>query len=285
MRIGSKWPLTAAALGAAAVFASQCGGATKTNDTDASADGSSGSSGASSGSSSGGGSGSSGSGGSSGADGSSSGGQCKCKPGDACCGGQCTYILNDPHNCGGCGIQCTGNTPFCDGNGKCQPPPPCTMDGSACASPATCCGSQCCDTTQICCEPDGPLDMGPVCQTPTGNPPTCMPGCAPQCASDRNIKRDIEPVDEQAVLEAVARMPVSTWSYKSDDPSVRHMGPMAQDFKAAFDLGDTDKAYHPVDAHGVALAAIQALYERVQSQEARIDRLERDNERLRAACK
>jgi hypothetical protein len=81
-------------------------------------------------------------------------------------------------------------------------------------------------------------------------------------------------------------MPVSTWSYKSDDPSVRHLGPMAQDFKAAFGLGDTDKAYHPIDAHGVSLAAIKALYERSREQDARIDRLERENAELRkrASC-
>jgi hypothetical protein len=88
------------------------------------------------------------------------------------------------------------------------------------------------------------------------------------------------------VLESVARLPVSTWSYKSDDPSVRHLGPMAQDFKAAFGLGDTDKAYHAIDAHGVSLAAIKALYERSREQDARIDRLERENAELRkrASC-
>jgi ribosomal protein L9 len=72
---------------------------------------------------------------------------------------------------------------------------------------------------------------------------------------------------------------------KSDDPSVRHMGPMAQDFKVAFGLGDTGKAYHSVDAHGVALAAIQALYERLEKQNARLDQLERDNDQLRTRCK
>jgi hypothetical protein len=104
--------------------------------------------------------------------------------------------------------------------------------------------------------------------------------------SDRNLKRDIEPVDDQAVLEGVARMPVSTWSYKSEDPSVRHLGPMAQDFHAAFGLGDTDRAYDPIDAHGIAFAAIRALNERLQEQNARIERLERENHELqsRAAC-
>jgi hypothetical protein len=99
--------------------------------------------------------------------------------------------------------------------------------------------------------------------------------------SDRNLKRDIEPVDEQAVLERVAGMPVSTWSYKSDGAGVRHLGPMAQDFSVAFGLGSTDRAYDSVDAHGVALAAIKALYERGREQDARIERLERENAELR----
>jgi hypothetical protein len=76
-------------------------------------------------------------------------------------------------------------------------------------------------------------------------------------------------------------MPVSTWSYRSDDPSVRHLGPMAQDFHAAFGLGSTDRAYDPIDAHGVELAAIKALYRRMLEQEERIERLERENRELR----
>ena len=76
-------------------------------------------------------------------------------------------------------------------------------------------------------------------------------------------------------------MPVATWSYKSDDPSIRHMGPMAQDLYAEFGLGHTDKAYSPIDANGVAFAAIQALYERMRDQDARIEKLERENAQLR----
>ncbi len=104
------------------------------------------------------------------------------------------------------------------------------------------------------------------------------------CVSDRNVKRDIEPVDVNTVLDVLASMPVSTWSYKSDDPAVRHLGPMAQDFHAAFGLGNTDRAYDPIDAHGVAFAAIQALDERMRLQDARINAIEHDNARLRAEC-
>jgi hypothetical protein len=119
------------------------------------------------------------------------------------------------------------------------------------------------------------------CMTPTPAQPTCPPSCAPRCVSDRNLKRDIEPVDDQSVLELVSRMPVSTWSYRSEDPSVRHLGPMAQDFHAAFGLGDSDRDYDPIDAHGVAFAAIKALHDQLQEQRARIERLERENHELR----
>ncbi len=56
-------------------------------------------------------------------------------------------------------------------------------------------------------------------------------------------------------------MPVSTWRFKSEDDSVRHIGPMAQDFMAAFGYGRSDKHIVGTDADGVALAAIQGLYE------------------------
>jgi hypothetical protein len=131
------------------------------------------------------------------------------------------------------------------------------------------------------------MEQGPwftQCYTPTPGGPSCPLGC-PLCQSDRSIKRDIEPVDSRAVLEAVARMPVATWSYRSDDPAVRHMGPMAQDFRAAFGLGDTDRGYYPVDANGVAFASIQALYAQMQEQGARIERLEQENAKLRRECR
>ncbi len=184
---------------------------------------------------------------------------------------------NDPFNCGGCGLAC-GAGAYCDG--ACRTPP-CSKEGGSCAGGETCCGDACCTHGQLCCPSSGPV-VGPLfCVTPTAAQPTCPQGCAPLCVSDRDLKRNIEPIDEQAVLESIARMPVSTWSYKSDDPSVRHLGPMAQDFHAAFGLGSTDRAYDPIDAHGVELAAIKALYERLEKDHALIERLERENEELR----
>lgn len=114
--------------------------------------------------------------------------------------------------------------------------------------------------------------------------PSCPQGCAPLCASDRAIKSDIQPIDERRILEQVASLPLSTWRYTADPSRSRHLGPMAQDFKATFGLGATDTAYHPIDAHGVSLASIKALYEMVRQQEARLRQLEAENRLLHDRC-
>jgi len=79
-------------------------------------------------------------------------------------------------------------------------------------------------------------------------------------SSDRRLKENFAPVDGQEVLERVARLPVTTWNYSAEDPSIRHMGPVAQDFYAAFGLGADDKHLASLDTNGVALAAIQGLH-------------------------
>src|SRR4029079_7458825 len=125
-----------------------------------------------------------------------------------------------------------------------------------------------------------------MCFTPTKDQPTCPAGCAPECRSDRNQKKNIAPVDAQLILDKVARLPISPWTYNEEPSAVRHLGPMAQDFHASFGLGGDDRTYNSVDAHGVALAALQSLEHVVKQQEQRIEKLERENralgQRLRA---
>jgi hypothetical protein len=92
--------------------------------------------------------------------------------------------------------------------------------------------------------------------------------------SDRDLKENFTAVDGQAVVAALAEVPITTWNVKEQDESIRHMGPVAQDFYAAFGLGYDELHISTVDPDGVALAAIQGLYELSQEQEARIDELE-----------
>jgi len=105
-------------------------------------------------------------------------------------------------------------------------------------------------------------------------------GNAWSSVSDRNRKENFEPVDTQALLARLSEIPITTWNYKSQDPSIRHIGPMAQDFYAAFGLGEDELHISTVDADGVALAAIQGLYELSQEQAARIRELEKENAAL-----
>jgi hypothetical protein len=77
--------------------------------------------------------------------------------------------------------------------------------------------------------------------------------------SDRNVKTNIAPLDDAVVLDKVAALPISRWSYKTEH-GVRHVGPMAQDFYAAFKVGEDDKHITSIDEDGVALAAIKALH-------------------------
>jgi len=111
--------------------------------------------------------------------------------------------------------------------------------------------------------------------------------CSDNCPiSDRNLKTDIAEIDPAQVLSRVVELPISTWRYRKDGAEVRHLGPMAQDFHAAFGLWDTDTMIFPLDASGVSFAAIQALNTRLVAAEAdnealraRLERLERARER------
>ena len=90
-------------------------------------------------------------------------------------------------------------------------------------------------------------------------------------------KRD--KVTEDKVLDKVAAMPISRWTYKNSDGST-HLGPMSQDFRAAFNLGADDTSIATVDADGVALAAIQGLNEVVKEKDTEIQALKQRLERL-----
>lgn len=92
--------------------------------------------------------------------------------------------------------------------------------------------------------------------------------------SDRNGKANFEEVNGRDVLQKLEAVPVTTWNYRTQDEEFRHMGPMAQDFYAAFGVGDTPSGITAIDADGVALAAIKGLHEMVKE-------LQKDNQELR----
>jgi hypothetical protein len=93
-------------------------------------------------------------------------------------------------------------------------------------------------------------------------------------ASDRNSKENFEEVNETELLELISEMDISKWNYKAQGEEVKHIGPVAQDFYEKFGLGTDDKSISTVDASGIALAAIKALYQENQELKKRLEKLE-----------
>lgn len=93
--------------------------------------------------------------------------------------------------------------------------------------------------------------------------------------SDRNLKENFTPIDGTSVLEKLDQIEILEWNYKSQDATVRHLGPVAQDFRAAFGLGADERHISTVDADGVAFAAIQGLNAKLKEKDERISELEK----------
>lgn len=101
------------------------------------------------------------------------------------------------------------------------------------------------------------------------------------CTSDRNLKENFVPVDARDTLRRVGAMPVSWWNPKGTDPANKHIGPVAQDFHAAFGVGG-ETTINTSDAQGVTFAAIQGLYQLLQEKDAAIAALQNQNAALEA---
>jgi hypothetical protein len=88
--------------------------------------------------------------------------------------------------------------------------------------------------------------------------------------SDVRLKENFLPVDGESFLRKIAAMPQFTWNYIGQDvKTLRHYGPMAQDFYAAFGndgLGTIgcDTLINQQDFLGINLVAIQALEKRTR---------------------
>jgi hypothetical protein len=88
--------------------------------------------------------------------------------------------------------------------------------------------------------------------------------------SDRHSKNHITRISGRAVLRKLSRVPVHEWSYKTQDPSIRHMGPMAQTFRHIFGLGESVRGIDDVDSQGVALAALRGAGSEIRSLRAKV---------------
>jgi type VI secretion system secreted protein VgrG len=130
-------------------------------------------------------------------------------------------------------------------------------------------------------------NSAPTHQLVVGNSasPAYCDGTTWQNGSDRDSKEQFTEVNPLEVLDRLSSLPISKWNYKAQGGEI-HLGPMAQDFHAAFGLnGNDDKHISTVDEGGVALAAIQGLNQKVeggtQKTELEIQRLKIENAELK----
>lgn len=100
-------------------------------------------------------------------------------------------------------------------------------------------------------------------------------------SSDRALKSNFSAVNPRHILDRLSTLPIRTWSYKAEGAGVRHLGPVAQEFRAAFVLGSDDESIGAVDVNGVALASIQALYQMMQEKDRQIERLQAELNQVR----
>ena len=88
-------------------------------------------------------------------------------------------------------------------------------------------------------------------------------------------------MDPQRVLAMLSTVPIRTWVFKRD-PAVRHIGPVSEEFHAAFDLAGHDVRHLSVtDVNGVTLAALQGLANRSQEQDEKLARQQDEIEQLK----
>jgi hypothetical protein len=107
--------------------------------------------------------------------------------------------------------------------------------------------------------------------------------------SDRRKKENLVAINTEDILQKIGAMPLTRWNYKAQPKEQQHVGPMAQDFWAAFHLdGQSDTTINSLDIDGINMAGIQALKNRtdeqqkiISEQQKAIDDLKKQNEQLK----
>ncbi len=105
----------------------------------------------------------------------------------------------------------------------------------------------------------GPLEMASGAYVTTGGVWTN--------SSDKNKKENFKDLDAADILASINKLKITQWNYKAESSSTMHIGPMAQDFHALFNLGGSETSISTIDPAGVSLIGIQALSKRIEDLE------------------
>lgn len=89
--------------------------------------------------------------------------------------------------------------------------------------------------------------------------------------SDADKKEDFSSLDRNELLQKISNLNIQRWKYKGTNEY--HIGPTAQDFYKAFNVGTDNKGISTVDPAGISLLAIQELIKENKSLRAELDEI------------
>ena len=120
--------------------------------------------------------------------------------------------------------------------------------------------------------PSHPLHVGT--NASNGNGAHVTQGGTWTNGSSRTFKENFQSVNTSQILKTLMGLDIQKWEYIGSDEG-KHIGPIAEEFHDAFELGNNEKYISTVDIDGVALAAIQALAKENEALKRRLDQLEK----------
>jgi hypothetical protein len=98
--------------------------------------------------------------------------------------------------------------------------------------------------------------------------------------SSRLFKENFQTLDGEELLSKISNMPVQAWEFKNSDE--RHIGPVAEDFVEAFNVGTVredgtreNRYLSASDVAGVSLAGVKALIQQNQELRQTIEELQK----------
>lgn len=102
--------------------------------------------------------------------------------------------------------------------------------------------------------------------------------------SDSTLKENITPINALSFINKIEELDIYSWSYKSQNNTIKHIGPMAQDFYKTFKLGTNKTTINSGDFDGINLLLLKGLNEKVQilnNQSSQISTLENEIKQLK----
>jgi hypothetical protein len=82
-------------------------------------------------------------------------------------------------------------------------------------------------------------------------------------SSSEALKENFTQLDKEEILNKISQLRLEQWNYKVEDDTVKHIGPIAEQFYDLFGLGGSSKTVSSIDPAGIALVGVQALFEKI----------------------